>query len=111
MFKHICLTACLLTAACVPGTKGYDDAKRRQDVRECFAEAQEVTPVSWSWSWGGAIGGALYGVPVLGPALGPLGAGLGQALSDKNAPHTPSAFEQHQRECLVARGYPAGSDP
>lgn len=113
MFKHFCMAGLLALGACVNTPAGFDAAQWHKDRRACIAEARQASMKAAS-AWqltapllggfaGGAVGGAL-----VGQATG--FASSAATTTDEN-PLGAKWIDEREDKCLVARGYPAGSDP
>jgi outer membrane lipoprotein SlyB len=109
----LCLAACAQSYEPIIDMKGVDQAKYQQDLSECRAYAERVSPVGQAATSGGlgallgaalgAIVGAFSGDAGTGAALGGSVGAVGGAASGAGA----GVSEQKQviNNCLRNRGY------
>ena len=119
MVRHIFFVVSLGLAACAQSyqpiidTKGLDQAKYQQDLSECRAYAEQVSPASQATIGAaigaalgaalGAIAGAFTGDAGTGAALGASVGGVGGGAS--GAGEGVSDQKQIVNNCLRNRGY------
>lgn len=109
----LCLAACAQSYEPIIDMKGVDEAKYRQDLSECRAYAEEVSPAGEAAKSGGigaalgaalgAIAGAFTGGAGRGAAIGASVGGVGGAASGVG--QGVSDQKQVIRNCLRGRGY------
>ena len=113
VFLGLCLASCAQSYQPIIDTKGVDEAKYQQDLSECRAYAEEVSPAGKAATSGGigallgaalgAIVGAFSGSAGQGAAIGASVGGVGGAASGVG--EGVSDQKQIIRNCLRNRGY------